>query len=52
MKKYKVMCCVADTIYNESSEYVKKKFDNEKDAREYLKNCKAGRFTRYYLKEE
>ena len=52
MKKYKVMCCVVDPIYNESSEHVMKKFDNEKDAGEYLKKCKAGRFTSYYLEEE
>ena len=37
MKKYKVMCCVVDPIYNETSEHIMKKFDNEKDAREYLK---------------
>ena len=52
MKKYKVICCTLNPIYNESSEHIMKKFDNEKDAREYLKKCKAGRFTRYYLKEE
>lgn len=52
MKKYKVMCCVADPIYNETSEYVIKKFDNEDDARKYLKGLKNDTFIIYYLKEE
>lgn len=52
MKKYKVICCSSDPIYNESSKYVMEEFDNEKDAREYLKKMQGGRFTSYYLKEE
>ena len=50
--KYKVMHCVADPIYNETSEYMVKKFNNKDEAEEYLKGLKETRFGVYYLKEE
>lgn len=50
--KYKVMHCAADPIYNETSEYMVKKFDAEDEAKRYIKTLKESRFGVYYLKEE